>query len=498
MERKPRQGKSGPEQSSKETRKPTSGKERSRTGSRTTKPVERKETNRSSQPKQANQENYENFESTRRRTSPGRDSRPDKNFKPASVRKTSTEKPADAESPRRRTSTDREARSDRNYKSSSSGRGSAEKPGRPEYPRKRTSPDKDAHPDRNYKPTAVRSGYTEKPENSESPRKRTSPGRDTRTDRNFKTSPIRRAPSENSDDSDTTRFRKSEGSDSRPDRRKDESHTRKPYAGKKEGYGRPQREESKYSSGRRPSRPAPGSNDGLIRLNKYIANSGICSRREADELILAGVVMVNGKVVTELGTKVSPTDKVQYDNHTIRNEKHVYVLLNKPKGYITTTDDPFDRKTVMTLVADACKERIYPVGRLDRNTTGLLLLTNDGDIAKKLTHPRHRVKKVYHVEVDKAVTKSDMIKMATEGVELEDGVAIVDEVAYAEGGSKKEVGVELHSGKNRIVRRIFEALGYEVVKLDRLSFAGLTKKDLPRGKWRLLTEQEVNYLKMLK
>ncbi|MBK7027998.1 MAG: rRNA pseudouridine synthase [Bacteroidales bacterium] len=236
----------------------------------------------------------------------------------------------------------------------------------------------------------------------------------------------------------------------------------------------------------------------MIRLNKYIANSGVCSRREADDLIQAGVVMVNGKVVTELGTKVSPSDKVQYDNHTIRNERHVYVLLNKPKGYITTTDDPYDRKTVMSLVEDACKERIYPVGRLDRNTTGLLLLTNDGEIAKKLTHPRHKVKKVYHVEVDKAVTKSDMIKIATEGVELEDGVAVVDEVAYAEGGSKKEVGVELHSGKNRIVRRIFEALGYEVIKLDRLVFAGLTKKDLPRGKWRLLTEHEVNYLKMLK
>jgi len=250
-------------------------------------------------------------------------------------------------------------------------------------------------------------------------------------------------------------------------------------------------------AGKGNNRKSSGSEDGLIRLNKYIANSGVCSRREADELILAGVVMVNGKVVTELGTKISPSDKVQYDNQTIRNERHVYVLLNKPKGYITTTDDPFDRKTVMTLVADACKERIYPVGRLDRNTTGLLLLTNDGDMAKKLTHPRHRVRKIYHVELDKAITKNDMITIA-KGVELEDGPAAVDEIAYAEGGSKREVGVELHSGKNRIVRRIFESLGYEVVKLDRVLFAGLTKKDLPRGHWRLLTEQEVNYLKMLK
>jgi len=245
------------------------------------------------------------------------------------------------------------------------------------------------------------------------------------------------------------------------------------------------------------SRPTQAKDDGLIRLNKYIANSGICSRREADELIKAGVVKVNGVVVTELGTKVSRDDKVQYDDQTIRNERQVYVLLNKPKGYITTTDDPFDRKTVMSLVADACKERIYPVGRLDRNTTGLLMLTNDGDLAKKLTHPKHNVKKIYHVELDKPLKKNDMVKIA-QGVELEDGMAMIDEIAYEEGASKREVGIELHLGKNRIVRRIFESLGYEVVKLDRVMFAGLTKKDLPRGKWRFLTEQELNYLRMLR
>ncbi|MFZ4706700.1 MAG: pseudouridine synthase [Bacteroidales bacterium] len=233
-----------------------------------------------------------------------------------------------------------------------------------------------------------------------------------------------------------------------------------------------------------------------IRLNKFIANAGICSRREADELIRAGAIKVNGVFVTEMGIRVGPRDKVQYGDQTLAGEKMVYVLLNKPKGYLTTSEDPFDRKTVMELVADACRERIYPVGRLDRNTTGLLLLTNDGDMAKKLTHPRHKVKKIYHVELEKGLTKSDMIRIS-EGVELDDGVVKADEIAYT-GEGKKEVGIELHSGKNRVVRRIFELLEYDVVKLDRVSFAGLTKKDLPRGRWRFLTESEVNYLKMLR
>jgi len=246
------------------------------------------------------------------------------------------------------------------------------------------------------------------------------------------------------------------------------------------------------------SKPGPPSPDGSIRLNKFLSNSGICSRREADELIVAGAVMVNGVVVTELGTKILPTDKVQYGDEKVRREKLVYLLLNKPKGYITTTDDPFDRNTVMSLVADAGRERIYPVGRLDRNTSGLLLFTNDGELATKLMHPSHKVRKVYHVELDKPLTKADLLKIG-EGVELEDGIALVDEISYDESGkSKKEIGVELHSGKNRIVRRIFEALGYEVVKLDRMVFAGLNKKDLPRGRWRFLTEKEVNFLKMIK
>lgn len=237
--------------------------------------------------------------------------------------------------------------------------------------------------------------------------------------------------------------------------------------------------------------------DGLIRLNKYIANSGVCSRREADELIATGAVSVNGVIVTELGTKVSATDNIQFGGETLKKERHVYLLLNKPKDYITTTDDPEGRKTVMALIQNACKERIYPVGRLDRSTTGLLLFTNDGELAKKLMHPRHGVKKIYHVELDNNLSKADMEKIAS-GVELEDGTAEVDEIAYdGNGKDKKCIGIQIHSGKNRIVRRIFESLGYKVVKLDRVYFAGLTKKDLPRGRWRFLTKLEISMLKMI-
>ncbi|HEX5002935.1 MAG TPA: pseudouridine synthase [Bacteroidia bacterium] len=240
-----------------------------------------------------------------------------------------------------------------------------------------------------------------------------------------------------------------------------------------------------------------GSADGEKRLNKFIANTGLCSRREADELIEAGVISVNGEVVTTLGTKVKPGDDVRYNGEPLRTERHVYVLLNKPKDFITTTDDPGERKTVMNLVEDACKERIYPVGRLDRNTTGLLLLTNDGELTKKLTHPSYNIKKVYQVELDRNLTAADM-NAISEGVELEDGLAVVDEIAYILPDDKKQIGVELHSGRNRIVRRIFESLGYQVKKLDRTVFAGLTKKDLPRGRWRFLTEMELNMLQMAK
>ncbi|MGB7529270.1 MAG: pseudouridine synthase [Sphingobacterium cellulitidis] len=237
--------------------------------------------------------------------------------------------------------------------------------------------------------------------------------------------------------------------------------------------------------------------DGLIRLNRYISNSGICSRRKADELIEAGVISVNGEVVTELGTKVDPAkDEIRYNNERLKREKMVYILLNKPKDYITTTDDPQERKTVMHLVAKATKERIYPVGRLDRNTTGLLLLTNDGNLAEKLSHPRNNISKIYQVELNKNLSQGDFNKIQF-GIELEDGFIKPDDVSFVVGASKREVGIQIHSGKNRIVRRIFESLGYEVEKLDRVVYANLTKKDLPRGRWRYLEEKEIIQLKHL-
>ena len=232
-----------------------------------------------------------------------------------------------------------------------------------------------------------------------------------------------------------------------------------------------------------------------LRLNKFLANAGICSRREADEFIQAGVVTVNGEVVTELGTKILRTDEVKFHDQPVKIEKKVYVLLNKPKDYVTTSDDPQQRKTVMDLVKNACPERIYPVGRLDRNTTGVLLLTNDGDLASKLTHPKYLKKKIYHVYLDKNVTAHDLQQIA-EGIQLEDGEIKADDVQYAHPTDKKQVGIEIHSGKNRIVRRIFESLGYHVQKLDRVQFAGLTKKNLKRGDWRYLTEEEVDRLRM--
>jgi len=253
---------------------------------------------------------------------------------------------------------------------------------------------------------------------------------------------------------------------------------------------------NRFSNRKLPASKVDGT--GIIRLNKFLADSGVCSRREADVLISAGTVTVNGKVVTEMGMKVSVNDKVIYGGQTLNRETLRYVLLNKPKGYITTSEDPYDRKIVMELVANACTERIYPVGRLDRNTTGLLLFTNDGELAKKLMAPRHNVSKLYHVELDKPLTKSDLLRIA-DGIELEDGVAEVDEIAWVtEADSKKEVGIKIHSGKNRIVRRIFETFGYEVVKLDRVIFAGLTKLNLTRGKWRHLTPKEIALLQGVK
>ena len=272
--------------------------------------------------------------------------------------------------------------------------------------------------------------------------------------------------------------------------------------GRPQGFARPQRRtgdydpNAKYSKKKQieykeqfvdPNEP--------IRLNKFLANAGVCSRREADEFITAGVVSVNGEVVTELGTKIKRADVVKFHDETVSIERKVYVLLNKPKDCVTTSDDPQARLTVMDLVKGACSERIYPVGRLDRNTTGVLLLTNDGDLASKLTHPKFLKKKIYHVYLDKNLTKADMDQIAA-GVELEDGEIHADAISYADDIKRDQVGIEIHSGKNRIVRRIFESLGYKVVKLDRGFFAGLTKKGLRRGEWRYLTEQEVNFLRM--
>ncbi len=254
---------------------------------------------------------------------------------------------------------------------------------------------------------------------------------------------------------------------------------------------------------RKPSNPGsaekkPANRDGdkdLVRLNKFLAHSGIASRREADDLIKAGLVEVNGKTITEMGYKVKPTDQVKFNGAEIKQEKKVYMVLNKPKGFITTTDDPKARKTVMELLSNAGGERFYPVGRLDRKTTGVLLFTNDGDLAKKLTHPSHGARKIYEVGLDKNLTKADFHKIQ-DGLELEDGPIKVDDIQYIEGKSRNNIGVILHSGRNRIVRRIFESLGYEVSKLDRVFFAGITKKNLNRGQWRYLSEKEVQFLKM--
>ncbi len=240
--------------------------------------------------------------------------------------------------------------------------------------------------------------------------------------------------------------------------------------------------------------PIPDPNE-QIRLNKYMSNAGICSRREADEFIQQGLVKVNGQVVTELGTKISHSDVVEYDEKVVTMERKCYILLNKPKDCVTTSDDPNGRLTVMDLVKGACNERIYPVGRLDRNTTGVLLLTNDGDLASKLTHPKFVKKKIYHVWCDRDISEDDMQRIA-DGIELEDGPIHADAISYATETDRNQAGIEIHSGRNRIVRRIFESLGYHVTKLDRVYFAGLTKKNLPRGRWRYLTQEEVNYLKM--
>ncbi len=278
----------------------------------------------------------------------------------------------------------------------------------------------------------------------------------------------------------------------RPQSNKDKSNS----PGKSREYTKKAFTKGRVPTSAKNTNRAPSDPD-LIRLNRYVANAGVCSRREADTYIEAGNVTVNGKTITEMGHKVKLTDVVKFDGRLLNPQKKEYVLLNKPKNFITTTNDERGRRTVMELVSKASKSRLVPVGRLDRNTTGLLLFTNDGDLAKKLTHPRHGIRKIYHVELNKNLTAEDLRKIQT-GITLDDGQIKVDEISYINNSPKREVGIEIHSGRNRIVRRIFEHLGYDVKKLDRVIFAGLTKKDLPRGHWRHLTKQEVINLGMNK
>ena len=303
------------------------------------------------------------------------------------------------------------------------------------------------------------------------------PERTERTERSFNR-PERTERTERS----FNRSERTERNSNRPERKGDFK------GGAKRGFA-PKRDEKPRSY----PKYNPNRVSGEIRLNRFISQSGVCSRREADEFILAGVVTVNGKVVTELGTKILPTDEVRFNDEKLQGEKHVYIVLNKPKGYVTSLDDPHADKTVMDLVKDACTERVYPVGRLDKNSLGLLLITNDGDVTRQLTHPSYRKKKIYQVTLDKPLTRADMDTL-TEGITLEDGDIFADEVAYA-SEDKKTIGVEIHSGRNRIVRRMFEHLGYTVQKLDRVYYAGLTKKNLKRGDWRFLSKDEVMRLK---
>jgi 23S rRNA pseudouridine2605 synthase len=293
------------------------------------------------------------------------------------------------------------------------------------------------------------------------------------------------------------RFSKSDN-DSRS-KRDESSGPAKRYPSKGESYPKFDKGNFRKKSGGSYSEKGSASEEstssGKVRLNRYIANSGVCSRREADELIKIGLISVNGVTITELGYKVNPGDEVRHEGKLLRREKPVYILMNKPKGFLTTTSDPEERNTVMHLIANFVKERVYPVGRLDRNTTGLLLLTNDGDLAEKLMHPSYNVKKIYKVDLDRPLTKGDAQKII-DGVRLEEGVAIVDDLAIV-SDDRKTVGIEIHIGWNRVIRRIFEALEYDVLKLDRSVYAGLTKKDLGRGEWRFLKNEELVILKHL-
>lgn len=396
-------------------------------------------------------------------------------------------KPTDAGSgdrPFKKSFESRGSSSDRPFSKSADSRGGAEKPFG------RSAGSRGSSPEKPFSKFAPRNSE-DKPRNRRPPETNTNSnnerGQGTEKRRTFKPRDI------NTGEGSAERkpYNKAVGSSRTWDNRTDEEKS-KPKRDRSEEFGDERPTRVLRSRGKKAA-----DDSHLIRLNRYIANAGICSRRKADELIAAGVVSVNGEVISELGHKVDPSvDVIRYNGETLKREKMVYVLLNKPKDYITTTDDPQERRTIMALVDKASKERIYPVGRLDRNTTGLILMTNDGDLADKLSHPRNSVTKLYQVELDKSLTQGDLNKISY-GLELEDGVIKPDMVSYVQGGTKREIGIQIHSGKNRIVRRIFEHLGYDVVKLDRTIYANLTKKDLPRGRWRYLDEKEVIQLKHL-
>ena len=374
-----------------------------------------------------------------------------------------------------------------------------------ERPRRRSSDREEDRPRRRYEDRGEerpRRKFNDRDE--ERPRRRSSDREEDRPRRRYEDRGEERPRRKFNDrDEERPRRRSSDREEDRPRRRYEDRGEERPRRRTADRRDRREDREEEPRRGRKgyvrekdPMYDRPAAS-GEIRLNKYLADSGVCSRREADDLIKAGCVTVNGEVITTMGYKVKPGDKVVYGGQTLNREKLRYILLNKPKGYITTADDPEGRVTVMELVRDACTERIFPVGRLDKNTTGLLLLTNDGELAKRLTHPSSQVSKLYHVVLDKPLTRNDMLRIA-DGVELDDGMITPDEIAYdADDESKKSVGIKLHSGRNRIVRRIFEHLGYDIVKLDRVMFAGLDKYRLPRGEWRFLTDGEVAALKRL-
>ena len=374
---------------------------------------------------------------------------------------------------------------------------------RPEYEERKPRAERGERPERSFN-RSERGERTERsfnrPERGERPeRSFNRPERGERTERSFNR-PERGERTERSFNR-SERGERTERSFNRPERgeRSERSFNRPERGERTERRGDSKGGAKRGFASKRDEKPRsypkynPNRVTGEIRLNRFISQSGVCSRREADEFILAGVVTVNGQVVTELGTKILPTDEVRFNDEKLQGEKHVYIVLNKPKGYVTSLEDPHADKTVMDLLRDACSERVYPVGRLDKNSLGLLLITNDGDVTRQLTHPSYRKKKIYEVTLDKPLTRADM-ETLTEGITLEDGDIFADEVAYA-SEDKKTVGVEIHSGRNRIVRRMFEHLGYTVQKLDRVYYAGLTKKNLKRGEWRFLTKDEVMRLK---